>query len=362
MTELFAAHHNWMHRPDDERFVNLTDMLSHFKSQRASSRALVHSSKRIEARPTEDNRGLVISGGGDHTYAPTNWAFGQLAHLAEAPQGYLRTLPSPIAADCINYGLQFKRSVEDVGLLLYKNGTSELRAATGPNYGRVWNEDVVSALAQRFGDGDNGDWRVPGVFGKRVTIDKENTTLFASDRDMFVFLADEENRVEVPNRRNGQSGTLARGFFVWNSEVGKTTLGIGTFLYDYVCCNRIVWGAQQYQEIRIRHTASAPVKWLDEVQPVLEAYARSSVNPIQDAIVAAQNKKIDDVSEFLAGRFGKKMVASLQTVHMLEEQRPIETLWDVTTAVTAYARGMQHNDARVELEREGGKILDLAAA
>ena len=41
---------------------------------------------------------------------------------------------------------------------------------------------------------------------------------------------------------------------MWNSEVGKTTLGAGFFLFDYVCCNHIVWGADQYTEIRIRHT------------------------------------------------------------------------------------------------------------
>jgi hypothetical protein len=30
------------------------------------------------------------------------------------------------------------------------------------------------------------------------------TTLFASDPDMFVFLADEENRIELPGRRAGR--------------------------------------------------------------------------------------------------------------------------------------------------------------
>ena len=75
-----------------------------------------------------------------------------------------------------------------------------------------------------------------------MTRHQDNTTLFASDRDMFVFLADEDNRIENPNRRAGRFGSFARGFFVWNSEVGKTTLGAGFFLFDYVCCNRIVWG------------------------------------------------------------------------------------------------------------------------
>src|SRR5205085_2211526 len=84
---------------------------------------------------------------------------------------------------------------------------------------------------------------------------KENTTLFASDRDMFVFLADEDRRIEVPGRRNGSGGSMARGFFVWNSEVGDKTLGLGFFLFDYVCCNRIVWGADQYTESRTPPTA-----------------------------------------------------------------------------------------------------------
>jgi hypothetical protein len=46
---------------------------------------------------------------------------------------------------------------------------------------------------------------VPGEFGQRVTVTQDNTTLFASDRDMFVFLADEENRIELPSRRAGRS-------------------------------------------------------------------------------------------------------------------------------------------------------------
>jgi hypothetical protein len=65
---------------------------------------------------------------------------------------------------------------------------------------------VVDALVERFGDGVSGHWRVPGIFGERVTVDKGNTTLYASDRDMFVFLADEDRRIEIPNRRNGKPG------------------------------------------------------------------------------------------------------------------------------------------------------------
>jgi len=101
-------------------------------------------------------------------------------------------LPTPIIADCLDFNLRFTRGVEDVKLLVSgQDADVELRAATGPRYGRIWNKDVVDALVERFGDGVSGHWRVPGIFGRRITVDKADTTLYASDRDMFVFLADE---------------------------------------------------------------------------------------------------------------------------------------------------------------------------
>jgi len=294
---------------------------------------------------------------------PTHWSFGQIASLVGAPANYLRDMPAPIVADCLNYGLRFSRDIDDVGLLFTEkeNDVVELRAATGPRYGRVWNCEVADALVERFGDGIHGTWRVPGEFGNDVVVTKDNTTLFASDRDMFVFLADEHDRIEVPGRRDGQVGQMARGFFVWNGEVGAATLGAGFFLFDFVCCNQIVWGARDYNEVRIRHTAGAPDRWLEEVTPVLTEYAEGSAKPVLETIERAKQKRLDDVDKFLTEQFGKRMVSDVKETHMLQEQRPIETLWDVTTAVTAYARNVPNNDRRIELEREAGKVLQLAA-
>lgn len=358
MSTLHQVSHNWATRPADERFVSLYHLRDHFAAQRAQSRATVVSNRQIEIVPETDHKGLRVVGPNGAAYAPTNWAFGQLAGLADAPAGYLRTLPSDIAADCINYGLKYKREIEDVGVLLYKNGDSVLRAATGPKYGRIWNHDIASTLAERFGDGLTGQWRQPGEFGKAVTITKDNCTLYAGDRDMFVFLCDEENRIELPGRRAGRMGTFARGFFVWNSEVGSSKFGIATFLFDYTCCNRIVWGVEGFSEMTLRHTAGAPDRFAEELQPALLQYSQGSTAGIVEGIQLARRQRVDaELDGWLAQRFGKRLVEPLKAIHMAEEERPIETVWDAVTAATAHARNLPWQDDRVALERVAGSLM-----
>lgn len=370
-TTLKQAARQWAVRPDDERFTSLPAMLDFATGQRANSRSMSISSKRIEAQPVEDANGrmtgLAIVGPGDAPALPTHFAFGQVAARAKAPAGYLRNLPSDLAADCINHGLA-ARGYEDIGALLrLKDGqVPELGAMTGPNYGRVWNADIIKALIERFGDGVTGDFVVPGVNGQKLgEVTKANTLLFASDRDMFVFLADETNKITLPNRRDGRSGNLSRGFFVWNSEVGSTTLGICTFLYDHVCGNRWVMGATGIEEIRIRHTASAPDKFLDEVAPAMIAYRESSAVGIEQHLRAAQAKRIGDeeeVQNFLTKkhRFSVSQAKAINLAHIAEEGRPIESLWDAGTGITAYAKGIKHQDERVAVERAAGRVLDAA--
>ena len=300
----------------------------------------------------------------DEPVNPTHHAFGQLAQLAKAP-GVLPAArcPSPIAADCFNYGLRFKRDIDDVGLLTHHNGSHTLRAATGPNYGRIWNADVVAQLVKRFGDGVTG--AVEGARRVRPRRGGRPRTTPRSTPATATCSCSWPTRRTASRCRTGAAASqalLARGFFVWNGEVGDRTFGLGTFLFDYACSNRIVWGAEEYKEVRIRHTASAPDKFLSQMQPALEAMSNASTTYITDAIEAARSRKLkDDLDDFLAKRFSKGMVAPLKAIHEAEENRPIENVYDVTTAVTAYARSIQHQDRRVELERKAGELLKLAA-
>lgn len=383
--ELMKASREWATRPSDERFTNLDDLYTRVADMRNRANSSVYSSRKVQIapHPSDPTYGVMVDMG-DTQGVLSHWSFGQIAGLAGAGSAtsYLRTLPAPIVSDCMNWGLKIKREAEDVKLLVHDYRDSmqagdadptgmasmvdslKVSAATGPNYGRIWNEEVVRSMRKMFGNGVEGDWRVPGTWGKPLDqITKDNTTIFGSDRDIFVFLADEQNKIDVPNRRGGRTGDMSRGFFCWNSEVGDGSLGVAYFLFDYVCGNRIVWGARDYKELRIRHTAKAPDRWAEEIEPVLEEYRKGSAKPIEETIKAAQEAKLEkDVEEFLKNRFTRREINLIQDAHMSEENRPMETLWDVTTGVTAYAKSIGNNDARVAVERKGGAILDLVAA
>jgi len=98
------------------------------------------------------------------------------------------------------------------------------------------------------------------------------------------------------------------------------------------------------------------------VTPVLREYSQASAKPVVQAIEDARNKHVEaNLDQFLANRFGKRMVAPIKAIHETEEGRPIETLWDVTVAATAHACSVKNTDARLEIERTAGELLNLAA-
>jgi hypothetical protein len=359
-----SANEQWRSRPADQRFTSLTDLAAHTQGIMDHSAAKVVASRQLTA--DIDDRRLVIRGPSGVAARPTHYAFGQLAQLAGAPAGYLRGLPNELVVDNMNYGLHVARDVEDVGVLLHQNGGPvELQAATGPNYGRIWNARIAAAMVEAFGDGRTGTFRVPGEFGAQVDITKENTTLYASDRDMWAFLADETKSVKVTNRRHGQIGNMATGIVVGNSDVGAGRFWLAQFAFDFVCCNRIIWGFRDLEEFAIRHTASAPLRFMSEVVPMLKEVAQSNASLSEAKIVAAQAQKIDDLDKFLAGRkFTRSQVSGIKSAFKEDEGYELSdaaSIWNTVVGVTAYARGLQYQDARVDVERAAGKILQLAA-
>ncbi|BCG83562.1 hypothetical protein MesoLj113b_71040 (plasmid) [Mesorhizobium sp. 113-3-3] len=135
----------WFNRPADERYLSLSDLWNSVKarSQRSRTRIVESERIRVEASRNDAERLTLMLPDAEAPVAPTHWSFGQLASLVGAPATYLRQLPAPLAAINLQYGLTSQRA-EQVKTLEIENGRLELRAVTGPDYGRYLNSQAVS--------------------------------------------------------------------------------------------------------------------------------------------------------------------------------------------------------------------------
>ncbi|KAJ8138784.1 hypothetical protein OY671_008003, partial [Metschnikowia pulcherrima] len=164
-------------------------------------------------------------------------------------------------------------------------------------------------------------------------VSMENTTLYASDRDVFSFLVDDTHPIEAGKSPNGEPDLYFRGFYCWNSEVGSKSSGIATFYLRAVCMNRNSWGVENFEEINIRHSKFAANRFAHEATPALEHFADSSPRTFVDGIKQARERivarKDDDREDFSRKRgFSKAETAKIITAVSVEEGHPPESLYD----------------------------------
>ncbi|MBZ9919350.1 DUF932 domain-containing protein [Mesorhizobium sp. B2-4-2] len=364
----------WFSRPDDERFLSLSDLFAsvHTRSQHSRTRTVETTTVRVEASRDNAERLSLVLPGPVEPIAPTHWSFGQLAGLIGAPATYLRQLPASLAGINLQYGLARHRG-EHIKTLETGDGRVELRAVTGPDYGRIYDHELVAAVQRIAGDG-TGDtrWKVPGVlnwstglYNPRVDVSKDTTTLYASDRDVFLFLVDDLNPIEAGRLPDGSPDLYFRGFYCWNSEVGARTLGMASFYLRAVCQNRNLWGVEDFEEIVIRHSKYAASRFAHEAAPALARFANSSPVPFVNGIKAARERIVarsdEDRTDFLRKRgFSKAEATKIIETVLGEEGHKPESVFDFVQGITAMARDKTHQDARLDLEAKAKRLLDRA--
>lgn len=364
----------WFSRPDDEKYLSLSDLYASVKgrAERSKTRTVESAAIRVEAHRDDPEKLALVLPDAEAPVAPTHWSFGQLASLVSAPAAYLRQLPAPLAGINLQYGLTNHRA-EQVKTLETEDGRTELRAVTGPDYGRIYDHELVSAVQRIAGDGV-GDtrWKVPGVldwstgvYNPMVDVTNDTTTLYASDRDVFLFLVDDMNPIEAGTLPDGSPDLFFRGFYCWNSEVGAKTLGITSFYLRAVCQNRNLWGVEDFQEISIRHSKYAANRFAHEAAPALTRFAESSPAPFVQGILTARERIVartdEDRTDFLRKRgFSKAETAKIVETVLAEEGRPPESVFDFVQGITAVARGKPQQDARLTMETRAKKLLEAA--
>jgi hypothetical protein len=355
---LTKANNQWASRPADERFGSIAAM--HDRALASRTGAAVAKIKADALRLVAQGDDLQLQGPTGQTASLTNWSYRQVASRAGAPVDYITTLPAPLAAECLNTGLRRSEDSSDSMVLFDKSGPAGLtaRAMTSDKYSRIWNADITARLLELEA---RGPWQpAPAAFdGSRG--------LYLGDRDMFAFLVDNNRRIF----ESGPAGGLSRGFFIWNSEVGASSFGIMTFLYEYVCGNHRVWGVSDIAEMRIIHIGrDQQRKAFDKMTVELRKYADASAAEDEAKVTAARrfvigaNKDeiLDELFKLKAPGLTRKLIG--QSYDLAEKRvdwygNP-RTAWGMAGAITEIARDLPYAADRNTIELAATKVMEMA--
>ena len=376
-TNLMAAHYEWCNRPADERFSSLQEMWLATRLMSERSTTLNVTPTGLQVRPVEKTLALYA---GDRQLAFNHWSFQQLATRVGAPSSFLSSLTPNTAAAAINERLG------DVGdaQLYYHTEQNRLRAITSQTYGRAMNHEVIKKISEFPGKWVTPPARParPGQPGTRIATEEDcknsfhktlgvkvgdliaPSGLYAGESDMFIFQIDPQTVID-----DGSEGGLHRGFFAWNSEVGKKTFGMSTFLFREVCSNHIVWDCSDVKEIRIKHHGSGTYNRIcDAMAGVLKAWAERDTQ--EDVVKIGRAKRfeiaanLDGVIQVLFHNkklLGKKVVES---AYLNAEQNPDAgaptTCWGFANGLSRISQYTDYADERDEMDRVAGKILEMA--
>lgn len=346
----------WLQRRNDKKHVSFESLVPSLRERSRIADSQIVSNKSIELFANPDPKhvddlnelSMVVDG---QVMGFTHHSFGQIASLAKAPAAYLRTLPGALTQDAINYGLQFNRDVESIQL--YHDG-HELRAATGPGYGRVPDFQVAEAVQSIL---DDGVWKPA----------EAHMGLSVTDRSLNMFLLDESRPVEVGTAPNGDPDIMYRGLRIINSEVGAASLKIEAFLFRGYCLNGMIFNMRGNSTTTIRHSKGAPSRWVREVQPAIERYTAQDAMTLVEAVEKAKTANVVSDNEAAVEWLQRRKLtrsqarAAVQAVQDEENRNP-RSVWDMAQGVTAVARQLAHVDDRAELERIGGHIFAKASA
>lgn len=244
MATLTKAHQELYRRAPDEVFSSWDDLRNHCLREREVGVDRWQSPRCL--RPTADGSRIMLYPGDDEPTAVNDWSFSQLCRLAGVGKDTVNRLTPSTA--CLAFQETLPAGDKPIQLL---TGGGRVRSLHGTAYTRLWNDELLETI-ERTADGFEPPQRAA----------RGGTGLYCGEQDLFAFLIDPLGWVEIGDQ------AFAPGFFVWNSEVGRRSLGIQTFWFQAVCQNHIVWDAVHVVEFTRKHTAQVR-DGLDEIGRII---------------------------------------------------------------------------------------------
>lgn len=341
MPHLTRAHNELYRRAPDEHFPSLDALWRHCQEQKERSIDQWHAP--VLMIPEVQNGGLALRLDQEGDYRLNDWSFTQLCRLAEVSKDTLNKLAPQTAREVLRETIP--GGTKPLQVLTLDESVRSIHSAS---YTRLYNADILG-LAQEFAL----DFQPPQEAAGG------GTGLYCGEQDMFCFLIDPLGWTEI------EGETFAPGFFLWNSEVGRRTVGVQTFWFQAVCQNHIVWDAVEVVEFSRKHTAKVHES-MDAIRRIIEnlnnkrderrdGFAKVIRNAMQERIGT-------DTEEALKAlhKHGFSRALAQQALEIAKAQGRF-TIFAVVDALTRLAGKLPNAGERMEADQKAATLLALAA-
>lgn len=176
---------------------------------------------------------------------------------------------------------------------------------------------------------------------------------------MFCFLIDPTGWTEIADQ------AFAPGFFLWNSEVGRRSVGVQTFWFQAVCANHIVWDAVEVVEFSRKHTANVHES-LNQIRGIIANLIEKRdqrrdgfVGVMKKAMETALGDDADQVAKIL-DKHGISRTLARQALEIAEQQGRF-TIFSLVDALTRLSGSFEHAGDRAVADEKAASLLALAA-
>jgi hypothetical protein len=346
MANLIQASQELFHRSPDERHESLVALGEHCQRLKDQSRDRWHHPQSLHLDPLGGRLELTL--GNDGAFLMNDWSFSQLCKLAGISRDTVNRLSPETASTVFDETLPHGGKPLQVLTTSGISGkTGTVRSIHGVAYTRLWNADLVAMLREFAVDFQPPQKGFNGATG-----------LYAGEQDMFCFLIDPNGWAEIGDQ------AFAPGFFVWNSEVGKRSIGISTFWFQAVCANHIVWDAVEVTEFTRKHTGGV-YEALGDIRRIVETLVAKRdqrkdgfVRVLKKAMEQRLGNGAEEVEKVLA-KSGISRQLAKRALELAQEQGRF-TIFAVVDALTRLARDIPNAGDRTEADQQAAQLLGLA--
>ena len=346
MQTLTRASNELFRRSPDERFSTLIELWQHCHDEQ--QRSVEHWPQPQDIKPHPEAGRLDLRLNGSPSYRMTDWSFSQLCKLAGVSKDTVNRLQPETAGRVFGETL----SPGTKPLQVYA-ADDVVRSIHGASYTRLYNVDLLT-MVREFAT----DFVPPQKAGDGSSEDDGGTGLYCGEQDMFCFLIDPTGWAEI----NGEA--FAPGFFVWNSEVGKRSVGVQTFWFQAVCQNHIVWDAVEVVDFSRKHTANV-YESVAEIRGIIarlvakrEERRDGFVQVVKKAMETRLGSSSDEVLKVLA----KQGITRTLAKEALEAARRhgAFTIFAVVDALTRISGKLANAGERSVVDQKASALLSLS--